>query len=115
MDPALRSSRRATWTSMWRYAASRRRRRRRRTVVNRHIVPALGGLPLAAVDRTHVTDLHHGLSETPAMANMAVATLSHMYTLADGWGMAPEGTNPCRSVVKYPERRREAVPDGCGV
>ena len=78
-----------------------------RTVVNRHIVPALGRLPLAAVDRMHVTDLHHGLSETPAMANMAVATLSHMYTLADGWGMAPEGTNPCRSVVKYPERRRE--------
>ena len=78
-----------------------------RTVVNRHIVPALGRLPLAAVDRSHVTDLHHGLSKTPAMANMAVATLSHMYTLADGWGMAPEGTNPCRSVVKYPERRRE--------
>ena len=78
-----------------------------RTVVDRHIVPALGRLPLAAVERAHVTDLHHGLCDTPAMANMVVATLSHMYTLAEGWGMVPEGTNPCRSVAKYPARRRE--------
>ncbi len=78
-----------------------------RTVVDRHIVPALGGLPAAAVKRARVTDLHHGLRETPAMANMVVHTLSHMYTLAEGWGMVPEGTNPCRSVAKYPARRRE--------
>ena len=34
-------------------------------------------------------------------------TLSHMYSLADEWGMVAEGTNPCRSVLKYPWRRRE--------
>ena len=27
--------------------------------------------------------------------------------VAEGWGMVPEGCNPCRSVVRYPERRRE--------
>ena len=78
-----------------------------RTAVNRHIVPALGGLPLPAVERMHVTELHHRLSGTPAMANTVVATLSHMYTLAEGWGLVPEGANPCRSVTKYPSRRRE--------
>ena len=78
-----------------------------RTVVNRHIVPALGGLALAAVERKHVTELHQGLCGTPAMANMVVDTLSHMYTLAEGWGMIAEGVNPCRSVAKYPARRRE--------
>ena len=41
------------------------------------------------------------------MANAVLATLSHMYTLAEGWGAISEGTNPCRSVVKYPARRRE--------
>ena len=62
-----------------------------RTVVHRHIVPALGKRPLAAVERAQVTELHHRLCETPFVANRAVATLSLMYRLAEGWGMAPEG------------------------
>ena len=44
---------------------------------------------------------------SPATANKAVKTLSHMYTLADGWRMVGEGFNPCRSVTKYPERKRK--------
>ena len=78
-----------------------------RSAVNLHIVPALGKLSLAAVERSHVTELHHALSDRPATANTAVKTLSHVYTLADEWGMVAEGTNPCRSVLKYPARRRE--------
>ena len=41
-----------------------------RSVVNRHIVPALGKLPIAAVERRHVMALHESLCETPAMANV---------------------------------------------
>ena len=78
-----------------------------RTAVNRHILPALGRLPLAAVERARVTGLHHGLHGAPAMANLVVDTLSHMYALAAGWGLVPEGTDPCRSVARYPARRRE--------
>ena len=78
-----------------------------RTAVHRHIVPALGKLPLVAVERAQVTALHQRLCETPSIANMVVRTLSLMYRLAEGWGLAPEGCNPCRSVVKYPERKRE--------
>ena len=37
-----------------------------RTVVHRHIVPALGKRPLAAVERAQVTELHHRLCETPS-------------------------------------------------
>ena len=49
-----------------------------RSVFNRHFVPALGRLPLAAVERRRepVRD--------PAMANMIVETLTHMYALARG-------------------------------
>ena len=78
-----------------------------RTVVNRHIVPALGKLPLVAVSRARVMELHDELYKTPAMANMVVRTLSQMYRLAEGWGLAPEGCNPCRLAVKFPERKRE--------
>ena len=52
-------------------------------------------------------ELHDGLYETPAMANMVVRTLSLMYRLAEGWGLVPEGCNPCRRAVKFPECKRE--------
>ena len=78
-----------------------------RSVVNRHIVPTLGKLPLAAVERKHIMELHERLCETPAMANMTIETLTHMYALARGWGMAPEDCNPCRSIPMNPKRTRE--------
>ena len=78
-----------------------------RTVVGRYIVPEFGKLALAAVERTQVVELHHRLSHAPSIANMVVRTLSLMYRLAEDWGLVPEGCNPCRSVVKYPQRKRE--------
>ena len=30
-----------------------------------------------------------------------------MYRLAEDWGLAPEGYTSCRSIAKYPRRRRE--------
>ena len=78
-----------------------------RTALRRHILPALGRLPLEAVGRAHVLELQQKLSGSPSQANTVVKTLSHMYRLAEGWGMVPEGCNPCRSVARYPERKRE--------
>ena len=79
-----------------------------RSLVKRHIVPALGTLPLAAVEHRHVMALHESLCEAPAMANMVVATLSHMYVLAGDWEMLAEDCdNPCQAIPKNPERKRE--------
>ena len=72
-----------------------------------HILPTLGKVPLAAVERSHAIDLQQKLCAHPVTANKAVKVLSHMYRLGEGWGLVPEGCNPCRSVEKYPERRRE--------
>ncbi len=79
-----------------------------RSVVNRHIVPALGKLPVAAVERRHVMALHESLCEIPAMANMVVETLTYMYKLAKGWDMVPEDhDDPCRSIPMNPKKKRE--------
>ena len=78
-----------------------------RIVVNRHIIPTLGKFPVLAVERAHVIKLHHRLCETPFMANAVISRLSLMYRLAEGWGLVPEGFNPCRQIVKYPEPARE--------
>ena len=78
-----------------------------RTVLGRYILPQFGKVPLTALERAQVVEFHHRLYETPSIANMVVRTLSLMYRLAEDWGMVPEGCNPCRSVVKYPQRKRE--------
>ena len=78
-----------------------------RGVLHRHILPALGKMPLVAIERAQVVDLQQKLCDRPVTANRAVKVLSHMYRLGEGWGMVPEGCNPCRSIEKYPERRRE--------
>ena len=41
------------------------------------------------------------------MANQVIVTLSRMINQAEIWGLAPEGGNPCRFVVKYRQRKRE--------
>ena len=78
-----------------------------RGVLRRHILPALGKMPLVAIERAQAVDLQQKLCDRPVTANTAVKVLSHMYRLGEGWGMVPEGCNPCRSIEKYPERRRE--------
>ena len=44
-------------------------------------------------------DLHEKLCETPAMANMAVKTVSHMFALARKWA---HGVRGLRSVPVHP-------------
>ncbi|MCY4284743.1 MAG: site-specific integrase [Thiotrichales bacterium] len=78
-----------------------------RTAIHRHIIPALGARPLAAVERAEVLALHHRLHATPASANTVVRTLALMYRLAADWGLVPEGCNPCRTLTPYPSRKRE--------
>ncbi len=78
-----------------------------RAALRAHVLPALGKIPLASLERAQVAALHRGLHETPAAANAALRVLSSMFEAAGDWGLLPEGTNPCRGVVKYPLRRRE--------
>ena len=72
-----------------------------------HILPALGALPVASVGRAEVAALHYGLRETPRAANRALMVLSKIFSLAEAWGLAPPGGNPCRYVLRYKEGRRE--------
>lgn len=78
-----------------------------RRTVQLFIIPALGVMKVADVERRHVADLHHRLRRTPYQANQAVAVLSKMFNLAELWGMRPDGSNPCRHVSKYREIKRE--------
>ncbi|MDE0095637.1 MAG: tyrosine-type recombinase/integrase [Gammaproteobacteria bacterium] len=78
-----------------------------RLIVNKHIVPAIGGIPASELDHARVSDLHHSLRGTPVMANQVVKALSHIWNMAQDRGELPEGENPCRLVVRYRRRRRD--------
>ncbi len=78
-----------------------------RRTLDLHILPALGEMALASVERKHAADLHYRLRETPTRANAALKILSHMFALAPGWGFETGGRNPCRFVRGYRERKRE--------
>ena len=78
-----------------------------RTVIDNHIVPALGGRPVGEVRRGDAAALHYALRDRPAVANSTLQVLSQLYRKAQQWGLAPEGGNPCRSIRKYRLRVRD--------
>ena len=78
-----------------------------RQVVGRHLLPTLGKVPIAALGREHVAELHYRLRKTPVAANEAVSALSRMINRAEAWGLVPSGSNPCRFVTRYRTRRPE--------
>ena len=75
--------------------------------LDNHILPALGTKAVDAVGRSEVAALHYALRDTPRAANRALMVLSKMFSLAEAWGLAPPGGNPCRFVLKYKEGKRE--------
>ena len=76
-------------------------------MIEAHILPELGELPISEVDRSRVAKFHYGLRETPQAANAAVKILSRMFNMGESWELLPPGRNPCRAVRRYREVRRE--------
>ena len=78
-----------------------------RQVISKNVLPTLGRIPVAEIERRHVAELHYKLRKTPVAANDAVNALSRILNRAEAWGMVPPGSNPCRQVRKYRTRRLE--------
>ena len=78
-----------------------------RRALDKHILPALGELPVGAVGREHVTELHYAMRGAPHAANMALKIVGKMLSLALDWGLREAGPNPCRAVRPYRTRPRE--------
>ncbi len=78
-----------------------------RYTLDRYLLPALGDARLGEIGRERVAALQYSLHATPVMANRVVGMLSRLFNMADLWGIAPEGGNPCRFIRKYKEAPRE--------
>ena len=78
-----------------------------RRSVDLFIDPVIGTKQVAEVRRKDIAELHHGLRDKPYQANRTLGVLSKMFSLAEVWGWRPDGSNPCRHVKRYKERKRE--------
>ena len=76
-------------------------------ILRLHILPAFASRKLAAISPADVARLHRDLLAHPVQANRVIALLSKMCSLAELWEMRPRGSNPCRGLRRYAERRRE--------
>lgn len=59
------------------------------------------------VTRAQVAQLHLSMKDRPVHANRALTCLSAFFSFAERHGHRPDGTNPCRRVVKFREEGRK--------
>lgn len=80
-----------------------------RRLLDKIVLPALGRRKVVDITRADVTKLHHANRAAQYQANRLLAVLSKMFNLAERWGLRPDGSNPCRHVEKFAERKRERM------
>ena len=71
------------------------------------IDPAIGEMRISAVQRRTSPSCITTCATSPYQANRTLGVLSKMFSLAEVWGLRPDGSNPCRHVKRYKERNRE--------
>jgi integrase len=72
-----------------------------------HVIPKLGKRKVADVTRAEVARLHASMAHIPGQANRMLALLSKAFRLAELWEWRPGGSNPCKHLPRYPEKKRE--------
>ncbi|MEQ8694092.1 MAG: site-specific integrase [Gammaproteobacteria bacterium] len=78
-----------------------------RYIVKAYIRGRIGYIRVGDVERSDIAKFHHDLRTAPVQANRCIQFLSKAFNLAEVWGLRPDGTNPCRHIQKYPEKKRE--------
>ena len=78
-----------------------------RRVIGLYIGDGLRRRQVGDLERLDVSRLHNDLRDKPAQANRLLAVLSKFFNWAERQGLRPDGSNPCRHIEKYREKRRE--------
>jgi hypothetical protein len=76
-------------------------------LLDKRIIPALGSKRIVEIRRSDVSRLHAKMSETPLLANRAVAVVSSVWNWAARREEVSYDGNPARFVERNPEQRRE--------
>ncbi len=71
------------------------------------ILPAIGALPVAAVETRDIEAMVDPLK--PVMRNRILALASRIFTLTEHWGWRPQRSNPARGIERSVETARDRV------
>lgn len=74
-----------------------------------HILPAIGKKRVDQLTHVDVTRLHKEYDGSRYLGNRVLACLSKAFTDCEHWGWRPSGSNPCRRVKRFPEKRVERL------
>ena len=78
-----------------------------RRIVKRHIVPALGHVPVDQIGGNDVLRLHADLATHRYQANRVLAVLSSVMSHAERAELRPRLSNPCRGMERFAEKKRK--------
>jgi hypothetical protein len=78
-----------------------------RRLLEHIVLPAIGKHKVANLTRQDIADFHHARRRTPTEANRALAVTTTLLNFAEKLGERPDGSNPCRHIAPYPQKRRE--------
>jgi integrase len=70
-----------------------------------HILPALGNLTVAEIDREHIEKRHIDMQKTPRRANYTLATIKGLLSFSVRRGL--RAANPAANIAPYREQKRE--------
>ena len=77
-------------------------------LLNRHILPAIGGKRICDLRRLDIANMHTAISrETPVAANRALSVVSAVWAWAARRDIVPAADNPAKGLERNPEQRRE--------
>jgi integrase len=72
-----------------------------------HVLPHIGDLKISEITRPLLIKMHSAQHAHPVSANRCLAVTSHIFSMAEKWGLAEIGSNPCRGIDRFPETPRE--------
>jgi hypothetical protein len=78
-----------------------------RSLLEKHVVPAIGSLSAEHVTTQKIAQLHLKMRNSPYQANRVLTVVRSMYSFAGKRGLIPRLCNPARDLEKYRERARE--------
>ena len=78
-----------------------------RRLIRLYLPENLRSRPLIEVQRADISRVHLMLRHKHFQANRLVAVFSKFFNWAEKHGLRPDGTNPCRHIENYRERKRE--------
>lgn len=82
-----------------------------RAVLKNYILPTLGHKRITDITLADLSALHTSLSQKPSQANRSVLVMSKILNLAEQWGLRTMGSNPCRHIQLFKDKKRNRFLD----